>query len=334
MSYRRNLLLALLGLTLSTPLHAADSLVIYSGRSDKFVKPVIEAFKKKTGIDVVLHASKSTELLNRLRLEKDRTSADLFISNDAGNLQLGSKMGLFAPMDPVALKLVPTNYRAGDNTWVGVSARARVLVVNNDFKGKDSLKSVLDLNRPELKGKIGITSSTNESFIAGVSVYMQKLGKEQTRQWLAGLKDQAEGEAFAKHSAIVKAVASGKKQVGLVNHYYIYRHLAKNPRAPISIVLPDQGDKGMGIAWNVAGVAISKYSGKKALAASFVNFLLSTEGQKIFAAVNREYPTVPGVAAASEVPAAGSYKVADVPMTELGTQRNATIDLIEAVGLP
>ena len=62
----------------------------------------------------------------------------------------------------------------------------------------------------------------------------------------------------------------GKKQVGLVNHYYIYRHLAKYPEAPIKIVLPDQGPKDIGVAWNVAGVAISRHSKKRAQAEKLV----------------------------------------------------------------
>ncbi|HGX92655.1 MAG TPA: extracellular solute-binding protein, partial [Candidatus Tenderia sp.] len=125
---------------------------------------------------------------------------------------------------------------------------------------------------------------------------------------------------------------SGEKDIGLVNHYYIYRHLDKHPDAPIAIVLPDQN--GMGVAWNVAGIAVSKYSKKPALAQKLVEFLISDEGQRVFAEVNREYPTRPGVAAAPQIPAAGSYKVADVPMSKLGSERSATLDLIEAVGMP
>ncbi len=50
--------------------------------------------------------------------------------------------------------------------------------------------------------------------------------------------------------------------------------------------------------------------------------------------MNREYPTRTGVAASSVIPAAGSYRVADVPMSALGKQRDATLDLIEQVGMP
>ncbi len=315
----------------SIPALASDPLVVYSGRSDKFVKPVFEAFSEKTGIDVVIHSGKSTALLNKLRVEGPRTQADLFISNDAGNLQIGSDLDLFAPLPAANLAVIPANLKATDNSWVGLSARARVLVVNTN-KDMSWAKSVFDLADPRLKNRLAITHSANESFIAGVTVYMEMAGKEKTKAWLQGMKANVGTQVFNKHSKIVNAVASGEKDIGLVNHYYIYRHLDKHPDAPIAIVLPDQN--GMGVAWNVAGIAVSKYSKKPALAQKLVEFLISDEGQRVFAEVNREYPTRPGVAAAPQIPAAGSYKVADVPMSKLGSERSATLDLIEAVGMP
>ena len=91
-------LISLWVLTIATPV-AADELVVFSGRSDKFIKPVIKEFTAQTGIKVVLHTGSSTALLNKLKLEGDRTSADLYISNDAGNLQKGSELNLFQPID-------------------------------------------------------------------------------------------------------------------------------------------------------------------------------------------------------------------------------------------
>ncbi len=325
------LLAGLLGLS---GLAAADELVIYSGRSDRFVKPVVEAFTKQTGIKVVLHSGSSTSLLNKLKLEGPRTTADIYISNDAGNLQTGTEMHLFKPVATALAERIPANYRAGDNSWIGISARARVLVVNTKQTDTDFVKSVFDLADPRLAGKLAITHSSNESYIAGVTVYMQMAGEEKTSAWLAGMKKNVDNSVFNKHGKIVKAVADGKMAIGLVNHYYIFRHLDEHPDAPIRILLPDQGKDGMGVAWNVAGVAVSKYSQHSTAAEKFVDFVTSEAGQELFASANREYPTRPGVAAAPEVPAAGSYKVANVPMADLGKYRSKTLDLIEAVGMP
>jgi len=329
----------LVGLLLASFLAAAsavqaEELVVYSGRKDKFITPLIKKFTEETGVKVVLHTAKSTALLNKLRIEGDRTVADLYISNDAGNLQTGSRLGLFQKIDKDLTKVIPADLRADDDTWVGLSARARVLVVNNNAKDLAFLKSVFDLADPRLKDRLAITHSSNGSFIAGVTVYQLSTSKAVVKDWLQGMKDNVGGKLFSKHSKIVKAVASGKKDVGLVNHYYIYRHLAKYPDAPISILIPDQQDMGMGVAWNVAGIGISKHTKKKALAEKLVAYFLSEQGQRQFAAVNNEYPTRKGVEAAAEVPAAGSYKVADVPMQKLGMHRIETLDLLDVIGMP
>lgn len=312
----------------------AESLTVYSGRKDKFIKPVVAEFTKQTGIEVILHSGSSTSLLNKLKLEGTNSQADLYISNDAGNLEKGKEMNLFAPVSAATAENIPENLRAADNSWVGLSARARVLVVNKNDKSVEFVKSVFDLADPRLKGKLGITHSGNESYIAGVTVYMESIGKEKTSKWLAGMKQNVAGKVFNKHSKIVKAVAKGKRSVGLVNHYYIYRHLKKHPKAPIKIVLPDQAKNDIGVAWNVAGAAINKHAKNKQAAERFMAFVTSKQGQYLFAIVNSEYPAREDVTAAAEVPQAMSYKVAPVAMPVLGQKRNATLDLIESVGMP
>ncbi len=312
---------------------ASDDLIIYSGRSDKFIKPIVKQFKKQTGINVVLHSAKSTALLNKLKLEGKRTEADLFISNDAGNLQKGAELGLFSPIADDLSQQIPANYRSSKNLWLGLSARARVLVVNTHSPLANQFHSVFDLAKPEYKNKIAITYATNGSFIAGTTVYMLAKGEDATLNWLKGLAENAGRNVFNKHSKVVKAVAKGKADVGLVNHYYIYRHLAKKPNAPIKIVLPDQGKDDMGIAWNVAGVALGKYATNRKNALKFIAYLVSAEGQKMFAEVNKEYPTRPGIATAPEIPKLENIKIANVPMEALGKNRSKTLDLIDKSGL-
>ena len=335
MKILKKLGVGILGVMMAMPVVQAsdDELVVYSGRSDKFVKPVIKEFTKETGIKVVLHSAKSTALLNKLKAEGERTQADLYLSNDAGNLQLGGQMGLFQPLPNSVVEVIDPKLRAEDDSWVGLSARARVLVANTEVD-TSFVKSVFDLADPRLKDRIAVTHSGNGSFIAGVTVYLEAAGIEKTRDWLEGVKKNADGRTFNKHSKVVEAVASGKRSVGLVNHYYIYRHLDKKPDAPIKVIVPDQADGEMGVAWNVAGIAVSKYTQKSVAAVKFVEYLVSEKGQKLFAEMNREYPARKGVASSSAIPAANTIRASSVDMATLGKQRNATIDLLEAVGMP
>lgn len=311
---------------------AQEPLVVYNGRADQFMRPVVDRFTAETGIPVVLHAGSPTELLNKLRIEGARTEADLYISSDSGTLQIGENERLFHPLPAVATEVIPANYRGA--TWVGLSARARVLVVNTQAEGVDTLTSVFDLADPRWRGRVGMTSATNENFVAGMSAYQALAGDARVEAWLRGLRANVGSEVYPRHGSIVTDVANGRRAVGLVNHYYIYRHLDQHPDAPIRIVVPDQGADGMGVAWTLAGIAISRHTRKREAADAFVAFLVSEEGQRLFADANREYPTRAGLAADPTLPDAAAMKVADLPVGELATSRPATLDLIDKVGMP
>src|ERR1044071_6722477 len=81
------------------PAFAADRLVVYSGRAERMIKPVLDAFQAKTGVQIELLSSGTTELVNRLQAEGDRTSADVFITNDAGSLERARELKLLQPAD-------------------------------------------------------------------------------------------------------------------------------------------------------------------------------------------------------------------------------------------
>lgn len=325
--------LFLLVILIGPAVSAQDSLIIYSGRKGVFLKPVMQAFEKKTGIKVTLHNAKASGLINRLRLEGKKTRADAFISNDAGSLQIGTDIGLFQKIDPVLLKNINKNYRATDDSWVGLSARTRVLVVNNKhLNDLKFVKSVFDLADSRLMGKIAVTHSANGSFLSGITVYLNFAGEKKILEFMQGLKINTAGKVYNKHSNIVRDVALGKKMIGLVNHYYVYRYLAKHPKASIQILIPDQFKDGMGVALNITGVAITKHTKKKKTVEKLIGFLLSKEGQTLFAEQNREYPIRADVKASPEIPPQSSYRVADVPMAVLGKSQNKTLNLIEKVG--
>lgn len=74
----------------------------------------------------------------------------------------------------------------------------------------------------------------------------------------------------------------------LVNHYYLYQHLAqKDANVPLAnYYFPG----GAGALVNVAGAGIVDTSRNKAAAERFIAFLLSQQAQQYFASQTDEYP--------------------------------------------
>lgn len=314
---------------------AADKLTVYSGRAEKLIKPVLDAFQAKTGIQVELLSSGATELVNRLQAEGERTPADLLITNDAGSLERARELGLLQPlhdMKDIDQAIAPT-FRAADNSWIGLSGRFWTLVYNTNQIKPGDVQSVLDLAEPRWKGKVAIPNAGSEYLQAGVSVIKATQGDERTQKFLQGLKANAGTFVYGKSSQIVDALAKGEVALGLVNHYYLYRYLVDHPGAPLAIRMLDQQDKGMGAIMNIAGVGIVKQSRHLDTAKRLVDFLVSPEGQKLFAALNKEYPLHPEVPIDPALPKRESFRVASVPLARLGGLREPTMTLIEQAGL-
>jgi iron(III) transport system substrate-binding protein len=118
-----------------------------------------------------------------------------------------------------------------------------------------------------------------------------------------------------------------------VNHYYVNRHLAKSPSAPIAVFMPDQQEGGMGAIMNVAGIGITKSTKHLENAKLLVEFLVAQAGQKLFADLDKEYPLHPEVKADPALIDRKSFRAAQVPLTKLAELREPTLTLIEEVGL-
>jgi iron(III) transport system substrate-binding protein len=298
------------------------------------IKPVLDAFQAKTGVQIELLSSGTTELVNRLEAEGERTAADVFITNDAGSLERARELGLLLPLTlPTVDQAIPAPFRSPDNSWIGLSGRYWLLVYNTTLLKPTDIRSILDLAEPRWKGKIAIPNAGSEYLQAGVSVVKAAYGDERTGRFLQGLKANAGTQVYGKSSQIVDAVAKGQVAMGLVNHYYIYRHLASQPSAPIAALMLDQHDGGMGAILNVAGIGVVKHARHPGPAKRLVEFLVSEEGQKMFADLNKEYPLNPAVAADAALPQRKDVRTAAVPLAQLAQLRAPTMMLIEQAGL-
>lgn len=325
-------LLAIIAPSASYP--AAEKLTVYSGRAERLIKPVLDEFTAKTGIQVDLLSSGTTELVNRLKAEADRTPADLFLTNDAGSLEQARAAGILRPLNMREVdRAIPPQFRAPDNAWIGLSGRFWIIVYNKTLVKPDELKSLLDLAHPKWKGKLAIPNAGSEYLQAGVSVIRAVYGDAKTKEFLLGLRDNAGAQVYQKSSQIVEAIAKGQAALGIVNHYYVYRHLAAQPAAPIAAFMPDQQEGGMGAIMNVAGIGIVKSTKHLESAKLLVEFLVAQAGQKLFADLDKEYPLHPEVKADPALVERKSFRAAQVPLTRLAELREPTLTLIEQVGL-
>ena len=105
-------------------------LVIYSGRSESLVGPIIAQFSEATGTPVEVKYGKTAAMAATLLEEGDKTPADVFFAQDPGGL--GAVESMLATLPANITELVPDWADSPDRKWTGISGRARVVVYNTD----------------------------------------------------------------------------------------------------------------------------------------------------------------------------------------------------------
>ncbi len=303
----------------------SEPLVVYAGRSEELVQPLIDQFTAETGIEVEVRYAGSAELAAQILEEGDNSPADIFFAQDAGALGAVSKAALLKSLDQSIRDLVAPEYGAKDGSWIGVSGRVRVLSYNPDTV-TELPKSVFDLANPEYKGRVGI-APTNASFQAFVTAMRVIEGEAKTLAWLEAMK--VNGVVYEKNGAILDAVEAGEIDMGLINHYYWFAKAKEVGVENLKSKIAQFESQDVGNLRNVAGVGILSDNPSAKI---FVEYLLSEKGQRYFVEQTGEYPLVEGIDLVE-----GLVPLSDIPAPEFDLNDldalEATLELIRQAGL-
>lgn len=315
---------SVMGLAACAPA-AEEPLVIYVGRAETLIQPLIDQYISESGVDLEVRYAGSSELAAQILEEGENTPADVFMAQDAGALGAVSKAGLLRVLDQGTLDLIPPEYRAEDGTWMGVSGRVRVFNYNPE-RVTELPASVMDLAGPEWKGRIGI-APTNASFQAFITAMIFIEGEAATSVWLEAMKEN--GVIYEKNSAILEAVESGQVDAGLINHYYWYAMGNEVGLESLNSKIVGFDSQDVGNLRNVAGVGILSADPR---AKAFVEFLLSTTAQEYFVNQTSEYPLIGNVAPPAGLVPLGEIPAPDFDLNDLEALEE-TLRLIRASGL-
>jgi iron(III) transport system substrate-binding protein len=305
------------------------SLVVYSGRNEELVGPIIERFEEESRIDVEVRYGDTAELAATILEEDANSPADVFLSQDAGALGAVADRGLLSPLSGDVLERVEERFRDPDGRWVGVSGRARVVAYNTGALGAEDLpNSILEFADPEWEGRLG-WAPTNGSFQAFVTALRLIEGEEAAREWLEGIEANDPRE-YENNLAILQGVASGEIEAGFVNHYYLFQlQEEEGGDVPANNYYLRNGDPGALV--NVAGVGILGTSDNAPEAGELLDFLLSEEAQQYFADETFEYPLVAGIPINEELVPLSEIETPNIDLSNLD-DLEGTLELLRETG--
>ena len=128
-----------------TPYLNAKEINIYSHRQPFLINPFLELFTEETGIKTNVVYSKKG-LAQRLKAEGENSPADVILTVDIGRLYVYDDLDLLASLDSKKLiNNIPDYLRSPDNTWFGLSKRARVIVVHYKKVAECEITRIEDL---------------------------------------------------------------------------------------------------------------------------------------------------------------------------------------------
>ena len=320
---------------------AAKDVNIYSYRQAVLMKPLLDRFEQKTGIEAhVVYLKKG--MIARLKAEGAASPADVILTVDAARLIRLDRMGAFQPLDSAAVNAaVPANLRHPKGHWFGLTVRGRPIFYNPAKVKSSELSTYEALADGKWKGRICIRSSSNvynQSLIASI---IAANGAKPAQAWANAFVGNFARKPAGGDRDQIRAVAAGECDIAIANTYY-YAGLAKSKKerdrkaaAAVRLFWPNQkgaAAAGRGAHVNISGAGIAKHSRNRANAVKLIEFLASREAQEIYARIVNEYPVRKDVQPGKIVADFGEFKADSLPLAKLAEYQKEAIRLADRAG--
>ncbi len=309
-----------------------QKLVLYSGRDEELIQPIVDAFEEETGAEVEVRYGSSSEMAAQILEEGDATPAEVFYSQEVGAVGALAKAGLLSELPEDLINSVDERFRPkSDPMWVGVTGRSRVIVYNPDKLEELDLKvpsGVEELTDPAYKGHVAIVPG-NAGFKAFITGFRVSKGEDAARKWLTDMQANDVNTTFESNGDVLEAVNNGDIALGLINHYYWARHENRD-QLTAQLIFPTGDDPG-GLV-NATAAGITKKGAENPVAVAFIRYLLSEEGQQTFVAETWEYPVIDGVSDPEGIPALDTLEGPQIDLADLDSLED-TEALLTELGL-
>ena len=270
----------------------SGAIIAYGSLESNTVEPIIEGFKKKTGLTVEYWRASATKVMDRAlsELRAGKTVFDVMVNN-SGAIHVMKKEGLFAKYMSPAASAFPKDLIDADLGPVYRNTPIGIVYNKGMIKPADAPKSLEDMLNPRYKGKVVIPDPTQHTTTLQWLASLYKImGKEKADKYIRdlGASKPLMVESF---SPSAERVATGETPIAISLIRYTVTYGEKG--APVDYIrLGKYLSTGQYLTLNNKA---NRPNGGKA----FIDFFLSDESMKILAKqgefVNRKdiYPPLP-----------------------------------------
>lgn len=285
-------------------------------------KPELVAaeFEKATGIKVQFLTMSSGEVLTRLQAEKANPQTDVWFGGGSDAFIQARTEGLISAYKSPNASRVAAGFKDADGYWTGVSLVVVGLVVNETRLADKKLampSTWTDLADTSYKGEISASNpNTGGTAYTSVSGILQVMGEEKGWEFLDKMYANVPFLEKSGSGPPTKAL-QGEFAIGIAPDPHSTK--LSNPNAPVAVVFPEDGV----LAWPspVAVVAGAKHPNNAKI---FVDWCLSTEGQKVLMEASPRVPTTDTPTIAG-VPNLKELNLVAYDLVKWGTERERVL---------
>jgi len=305
----------------------ADEVVVYCTVDQIFSEPILQDFEQQTGIQVRAvfdtEETKSTGVMNRLIAEKDNSQCDVFWSGDPVRNGLLQSRGITSPYLSIQTALIPVHFKEPGHHWIGLSARARVLMYNKQSISPETLpKSILDLTEARFKGQFGIANPLFGTTTFHMAALFTVLGDSIAEKWMNDLKINQVTIATS-NGDIKKRVMNGELAFGLTDTDDVFEAMKESP--DVDYIFLDQQEEGIGTLIMPNALSMIKDSPNAENGRKFMDYLLSRQTEAKLAISCAQMPLIKGTKVPEGVPSLDNI----IPMKIDYSQTSETLEQIQ-----
>ncbi|MDD7911582.1 MULTISPECIES: extracellular solute-binding protein [Pseudovibrio] len=267
---------AAIGALLMTTAASASNLTVYSAHGDEIFGPLVSAFEEKhPEIDVEVIVGDTGALFQRVQAEAANPAADIQWGGAIQSFEAFAELyEAYDSQEAAALRL-----RDPNNKWFPFSLFAQPLLVNTDLVAEGdyptTVKEVLDPRWNDTRGLVLADPNHSGTGVSIVSGLASGLGWEFMTDVIKTAR------ATPGSTPMFEAVRDGEAAIGWINEDLGAKWEAEG--LPVKMVYPTDG-----VTVQVDGLAIIANAPNADNAKTFIDFILSKEGQTLSTAlVNR-----------------------------------------------
>jgi iron(III) transport system substrate-binding protein len=271
---------------------SSSNLTILGSPDEEYVRGMVEAFERDTGVKTSYIRRSSGEALEMIRMGGAPSYSVWWGGPIDGYIQALSE-GLLEPYQPRSFGIIPRKYKNADGYWTGVYVGVLAIVVNERVLSEKGLPEPIgwaDLVKLIYRGQIALSHpSTSGTAYTMLSTVLQLYGKDLDRgfNYFRAVHENAWGYERSG-SAPVRIVGQGEAAIGVAFSHDIVAAI-ESGYTDLRVVYPAEGT-----GYEIGGMALLRGAPDPEAGKRFMDWALGASAQELGPQFNAyQIPTNP-----------------------------------------